>query len=60
MKQIDSELLFRWFVGLLIDDPVSVHSTFSKNRDQLLDADVAATFLKSLLRHAKVKQFLSD
>ncbi len=60
MEQIDYNLLFRWFVGLGIDDPVWDHSTFSKNRDRLLDADVAATFLKGVLRHAKVKQFLSD
>jgi transposase len=38
MEQIDYNLLFRWFVGLGIDDPVWDHSTFSKNRDQLLDA----------------------
>ena len=38
MEQIDYNLLFRWFVGLGIDDPVWDHSTFSKNRDRLLDA----------------------
>jgi transposase len=60
MEQIDYNLLFRWFVGLGIDDPVWDHSTFSKNRDRLLDADVAATFLQAVLRHPKVKRFLSD
>lgn len=60
MEQIDYNLLFRWFVGLGIDDPVWDHSTFSKNRDRLLDADVAAKFLEAVLRHAKVKRFLSD
>jgi transposase len=60
MEQIDYNLLFRWFVGLGIDDPVWDHSTFSKNRDRLLDADVAAKFLEAVLRHPKVKQFLSD
>ena len=60
MEQIDYNLLFRWFVGLGIDDPVWDHSTFSKNRDRLLDADVAAKFLQAVLRHAKVKGFLSD
>jgi transposase len=60
MEQIDYNLLFRWFVGLGIDDPVWDHSTFSKNRDRLLDADVAAKFLEAVLRHRKVKQFLSD
>ena len=68
MEQIDYNLLFRWFVGLGIDDPVWDHSTFSKNRDRLLvppeagkdGADVAAKFLEAVLRHAKVKRFLSD
>jgi len=60
MEQIDYNLLFRWFVGLGVDDPVWDHSTFSKNRDRLLDADVAAKFLAAVLRHPKVKGFLSD
>jgi len=60
MEQIDYNLLFRWFVGLGIDDAVWDHSTFSKNRDRLLDADVAAKFLEAVLRHAQVKRFLSD
>lgn len=60
MEQIDYNLLFRWFVGLGIDDTVWDHSTFSKNRDRLLDADVAAKFLEAVLRHGKVKRFLSD
>jgi transposase len=60
MEQIGYNLLFRWFVGLGIDDPVWDHSTFSKDRDRLLDADVAAKFLEAVLRHPKVKRFLSD
>ena len=60
MEQIDYNLLFRWFVGLGVDDPVWDHSTFSKNRDRLLEAQVAAKFLEAVLRHAKVKRFLSD
>jgi transposase len=60
MEQIDYNLLFRWFVGLGIEDAVWDHSTFSKNRDRLLDADVAAKFLAAVLRHPKVKRFLSD
>jgi transposase len=60
MEQIDYNLLFRWFVGLGIDDAVWDHSTFSKNRDRLLDADVAAKFLEAVLRHVKVERFLSD
>src|SRR3954447_15269865 len=42
MEQINYNLLFRWFVGLGIDDAVWDHSTFSKNRERLLGADVAA------------------
>ena len=56
MEQIDYNLLFRWFVGLGIDDAV----WDLKNRDRLLDADVAAKFLEAVLRHPKVKRFLSD
>ncbi|AHB48051.1 transposase [Hyphomicrobium nitrativorans NL23] len=60
MEQIDYNLLFRWFVGVGIDDPVWDHSVFSKNRDRLLDAEVAAKFLEAVLRHPKVKRFLSE
>src|SRR5215213_6139583 len=60
MEQINYNLLFRWFVGLGIDDAVWDHSTFSKNRDRLLGADVAAKFLAAVLRHPKVTRFLSD
>ena len=60
VEQIDYNLLFRWFVGLGIDDGVWDHSTFSKNRDRLLEADVAAKFLEAVLRHKKVKRFLSE
>src|SRR5262247_4352467 len=59
-ERLEFDLLFRWFVGLGIDDAVWDHSTFSKNRDRLLDADVAAKFLEAVLRHPKVKRFLSD
>ncbi len=41
MEQLDYNLLFRWFVGLGIDDPVWDHSTYSKNRDRLLEADIS-------------------
>ncbi|MEL7088365.1 MAG: IS5 family transposase [Planctomycetota bacterium] len=60
MEQIDYNLLFRWFVGLGIDDAVWDHSTFSKNRDRLLEADVAAMLLEAVLRHKKVRRFLSN
>ncbi len=42
MERLDTDLLFRWFVGLGIDDPVWDHPTFSKNRDRLLEGDIAA------------------
>ena len=60
MEQIDYNLLFRWFVGLSIDDTVWDASTFSKNRDRLLEADVAREFLASLLSLPKVKRLLSN
>jgi len=51
MEQLDYNLLYRWFVGLGVDDPVWDHSTFSKNRDRLLDADVAARFMAAVPAH---------
>jgi transposase len=60
MEQIDYNLLFRWFVGLSMDDAVWDASTFSKNRDRLIEADVAREFLASLLSLPKVKQLLSS
>ena len=49
MEQLDYNLLYRWFVGLGVDDAVWDHSVFSKNRDRLLEADVAAKFLAAVL-----------
>jgi IS5 family transposase len=60
MEQIDYNLLFRWFVGLPIDDAVWDASTFSKNRDRLLEVDVAREFLAALLSLPKVKRLLSS
>ena len=60
MEQLDYNLLYRWFVGLGVDDAVWDHSVFSKNRDRLLEAEVAAKFLSAVLAHAKVKPLLSD
>ena len=59
MEQIDYNLLFRWFVGLGIDDPVWDASTFSKNRGRLLTAAVAQGFLSALLNAPRVKRLLS-
>jgi len=44
MEQLNYNLLFRWFVGLEIDDPIWNHAVFSKNRDRLLNQDLAQTF----------------
>lgn len=60
MERLDFDLLFRWFVGLGIDDPVWDHSTFSKNRDRLLAGDVAAEFLATLLDRPQVRRLLSS
>ena len=60
MEQLDYNLLFRWFVGLGIDDPVWVATVFTKNRDRLLEADVAAKFMEQLLAHKEVRKLLSD
>lgn len=59
MERIEFDLLFRWFVGLGIDEPVWDHSTFSKNRERLLAGDVAAKFLCAILDQARVRSLLS-
>lgn len=48
VEQLDYNLLFRWFVGLSMDDNVWDHSTFSKNRDRLIEFDVAAAFFQAV------------
>lgn len=60
MEQIDYNLLFRWFVGLDIDARVWDASTFSKNRDRLLEADVAREFLITLMGLGRVRRLLSS
>ena len=59
MDRLDFDLLFRWFVGLGIDDAVWDHSTFSKNRDRLLEGDIAVKFLSAILEQPQVKRLLS-
>jgi len=59
MERLETDLLFRWFVGLGIDDPVWDHSTFSKNRDRLLEGDIAVKFLSAILAQPRVKRLLS-
>ena len=60
MEQLDFNLLFRWFVGLGVDDPVWDASTFSKNRERLLEGSVAAAFLSAVLAIPRVKRLLSQ
>ena len=60
MEQLEYNLLFRWFVGLNIDDPVWDPTVFSKNRDRLLTADVAALFFLGVLDVAKEQDLVSD
>jgi transposase len=59
MERLDFDLLFRWFVGLGIDDEVWDHSVFSQNRDRLLTSETAQDFLAALLAEPKVKRLLS-
>src|SRR3979411_1315277 len=60
MEQLHYNLLYRWFVGLGVDDPVWVPTVFTKNRDRLLAAEVARKFLAELLAHKEVRALLSD
>jgi transposase len=59
MERLEFDLLFRWFVGLGVDDPAWDHSTFSKNRERLLQGDIAAKFLAAVLAQPRVKKLLS-
>jgi len=59
MEQLDFNLLYRWFVGLGIDDGVWDASTFCKNRDRLLEAEIAAKFLTGIIKHRQVSRLLS-
>jgi hypothetical protein len=54
MERLDTDLLFRWFVGLNIDDAVWDATVFSKNRDRLLDGAIAAKFLAAVLAQPRV------
>jgi len=60
MEQLDYNLLFRWFVGLAIDDAVWVPTTFTKNRDRLLAGDVATAFFAAVVGEARRRDLLSD
>ena len=60
MEQIGYNLLFRWFVGLAMDAPVWDATTFSKNRDRLLDGDVAQHLLAAVVAQPRVSALMSD
>jgi transposase len=60
MEQLEYNLLFRWFVGLNMDEAVWVPTVFTKNRDRLLEGDVAEKFFQLVLAQARVADLLSD
>jgi IS5 family transposase len=59
MERLEYDLLFRWFVGIGVDDAAWDHSVFSKNRDRLLAGDIAAKFLAAVLAQPSIKKLLS-
>jgi transposase len=59
-EQLDYNLLFRWFVGLSIDEPIWDHSSFTKNRDRLIEAKVARKLLRRTVRKARAAHLLSN
>jgi len=60
MEQLEYNLLFRWFIGLNMDESVWVPTVFSKNRDRLLEADIAERFFDGVLKQAREADLLSD
>jgi transposase len=60
MEQLDYNFLFRWFVGLAMDAPIWDATVFTKNRERLLEGDVAAKFMAAVLAQPRVKRLLSD
>jgi transposase len=60
MEQLSYNLLFRWFVGLNIDDAVWDHSTFSFNRERLFDAEIAQRFFEHTVLLARLHDLVSD
>jgi transposase len=59
MERLEFDLLFRWFVGIGVDDAAWDHSVFSKNRERLLEGDIAAKLLSAVLAHPRVRRLLS-
>src|SRR5260370_4187524 len=60
MGRVGVGLVFGWVVGIGVDDPTWDHSTFSKNRDRLLEGEIAAKFLTAVLAQPRVKRLLSS
>ena len=60
MEQLDYNLLFRWFVGLNMDDAIWDVTVFTKNRERLLDGDIAEAFFQAVLQQARERGLLSD
>jgi transposase len=60
MEQLDYNLLFRWFVGLTMDDPIWDPTTFTKNRDRLLSGEIAQHFFDQVLAQARDRGLTSD
>ena len=60
MEEIDYSILFRWFIGLSLDEPIWSPTTFSKNRDRLLTADVASAFFDAVVNQARDAGLMSD
>ena len=60
MERLEFDLLFRWFVGMGVDDRAWDHSTFSKNRERLLEGDIAAKLLSAVMAQPRVKRLLSS
>jgi transposase len=60
MEQLDFNILYRWFVGLNMDDAIWDVTVYTKNRDRLLEGDVAHAFFEQVLAQARSKNLLSD
>ena len=60
MEQLNYNLLFRWFVGLNMDDAIWDSTVFTKNRQRLLDGDIAEAFFAAVLQQARQRDLLSD
>jgi transposase len=60
LEQLNYNILFRWFVGINMDEPVWHATSFAKNRDRLLESDIARLFFDGVVKLAKSKNLMSD